>query len=74
MGHMIKLGGSSRTFILNGPGDDIEEESELTVTELKKKRAEELLRREEAALKEQKEREERLRKQEERGVDWGMGM
>lgn len=71
---MIKVGGSSRTFILNGPDDDAEEESELTITELKQKRAEELLRREEATLKEQAEKEERLRKIEERGVDWGMGM
>lgn len=70
---MLKFGCSCRKYILNGPEDDAEEESELTITELKKQREEELARREQEKLKAEQEREERLRKEEERGVDWGMG-
>ncbi|RZC32408.1 kanadaptin [Asbolus verrucosus] len=69
VGHMLKLGCSTRTYLLNGPAADTEEESELSLTELKEKRLEELRRREQ-----QKEKEEELRKkQEERGIDWGLG-
>ncbi|CAH0552875.1 unnamed protein product [Brassicogethes aeneus] len=77
VGHMLKLGCSTRTFILTGPDNDAEKESELTVTELKLKRAEELKRRaeeeREAALKAEMEEAIRRKKEEERGVDWGLG-
>lgn len=70
---MLKLGCSTRSYILNGPDYDEEEESELTITEMKQKRAEEIARLEEAALEEKRKEEERKRKEEERGVDWGLG-
>lgn len=66
---MLKLGCSTRTYILNGPTDDTEEESELTITELKQKRLDELQHREQEKNKQV----ELKKKQEARGVDWGLG-
>lgn len=70
---MLKLGCSTRTYLLLGPDDDTESETELTITELKAKRAEELRQREENELREAQEREEKLKKEAEKGIDWGMG-
>ncbi|KAM4694663.1 kanadaptin isoform 2-T2 [Discoglossus pictus] len=38
VGHVLKFGGSTRLFILQGPEDDQESESELTVTQIKEAR------------------------------------
>ncbi|XP_041420147.1 kanadaptin isoform X2 [Xenopus laevis] len=38
VGHVLKFGGSTRLFILQGPEEDQEEESELTVTQIKEAR------------------------------------
>lgn len=66
VGHIIKLGCSTRNYILGGPDDDAEEVSEFSVTQLKQKRLEELVNR-------QKEAELKTKKEEVKGVDWGMG-
>lgn len=73
VGYMVKFGGSSRNFILEGPDDDQEDESDLTVSEIKqlRKRQEEEARREEAEAKAKAEADKT--KEEEGGVDWGLG-
>ncbi|KAM5165289.1 kanadaptin [Mantella aurantiaca] len=38
VGHVVKFGGSTRLFILQGPEEDQEAESELTVTQIKEER------------------------------------
>ncbi|KAE8600262.1 hypothetical protein XENTR_v10013158 [Xenopus tropicalis] len=38
VGHVLKFGGSTRLFILQGPEEDQEEESDLTVTQIKEAR------------------------------------
>lgn len=65
VGYMLKFGGSTRNFILQGPNFDEEAESELTITEMK-----ELRRKKEQEFKE-KIAEEAKRKEAE-GVSWGM--
>ncbi|KAL6433211.1 hypothetical protein ACFW04_006434 [Cataglyphis niger] len=70
-GHMIKLGCSQRKYILQAP-NDLEEESELSVTQLKEKRLEEL--RERKIRQQEEEVEERTKQAaESEGIDWGMG-
>ncbi|XP_029679516.1 kanadaptin isoform X2 [Formica exsecta] len=71
-GHMIKLGCSQRKYILQAPNDQ-EEESELSVTQLKEKRLEELRERK-SRQQEEEEAEERAKQAaENEGIDWGMG-
>ncbi|CAI6368185.1 unnamed protein product [Macrosiphum euphorbiae] len=73
VGHLISFGGSTRMYLLQGPPDDEEKESELTVTELKAKRQAELVQREREQELQRLKREEEERKKMEQGVDWGMG-
>ncbi|CAO1431285.1 unnamed protein product [Diamesa serratosioi] len=76
VGMMLKLGSSTRNFILQGPMEDSEIESELSVTELKQQKIQRDQEREEE--KQTKERDElleleRLEKlKESQGISWGM--
>lgn len=74
MGHLISFGGSTRMYLLQGPPDDEEKESELTVTELKAKRQTELEQRLREQELEKLKREEEERKKIDQGVDWGMSL
>ena len=51
----------------------MEAESELTVTQLKEKRQAELAARETEELEYQRQEEERVKREEDQGIDWGMG-
>jgi protein phosphatase 1D len=51
----------------------MEAESELTVTQLKEKRQAELATRETEELEFQRQEEERAKREEDQGIDWGMG-
>jgi hypothetical protein len=51
----------------------MEAESELTVTQLKEKRQTELAAREIEELEHQRREEERAKREEDQGIDWGMG-
>ncbi|XP_045538452.1 kanadaptin [Papilio machaon] len=77
VGHQIKFGNSTRTYIMLGPDFDCEGESELTVTEIKQKALDMKLARakmiQEAKESMEKERLEEEKKREEQGIDWGMG-
>ncbi|XP_017281687.1 kanadaptin [Kryptolebias marmoratus] len=81
VGHVLKFGGSTRLFVLQGPESDEEEESELTVTELReraRKQRAELEKRMMGDLSdgeedEQKEESNKGRsKDEDSGCSWGM--
>lgn len=68
VGHMIKFGGSTRQLILQGPDEDTENESELSVTELKEIAAQKARKKqEEKRLQEKQEAE-----LESQGISWGM--
>ena len=65
---MMKFGGSTRLLILQGPQEDTEEESELSVTELKELTAAKARKRQEMEQKEK----DRLESEESQGISWGM--
>ncbi|GBP48332.1 Kanadaptin [Eumeta japonica] len=77
VGHQIKFGTSTRTYILLGPEFDCDGESELTVTEIKQKALQMKLEKQrmikEVIDRKEKEKAEEERKLEEAGIDWGMG-
>ncbi|XP_034660724.1 kanadaptin [Drosophila subobscura] len=70
VGHMLKLGGSSRIYILQGPNADAEPESELSITELREKREREVAA---AAAEKQRKIVEAQERERNDGISWGMG-
>ncbi|XP_041350933.1 kanadaptin-like isoform X2 [Gigantopelta aegis] len=77
VGHVVKFGGSTRLHVLQGPEDDQEEESSLSVTELKEQR--EHHKREAEVLRQADMQEEQLRvdleqqRHDSEGCSWGIG-
>ncbi|XP_037810648.1 kanadaptin [Lucilia sericata] len=70
VGHMLRLGASTRSYILQGPSEDEEPESELSITEIKAKRQQEL---EQAALEKKRLADEAIERANNEGCSWGMG-
>lgn len=70
VGHMLKMGNSTRVYILQGPSDDEEPESELTVTELREQREQQVAA---AAAEKIRKAEEAVERERNEGVSWGMG-
>ena len=68
VGHVMKFGGSTRLLILQGPQEDTEAESELSVTELKELAAEKAKKRQEKEQQHQ----EKIELDEAKGISWGM--
>lgn len=77
VGHQIKFGNSTRTYIILGPDFDCEGESELSVTEIKQKALEMKINKEnmiqQAIEERERHRAEEQRRRDEQGIDWGMG-
>ncbi|XP_065784924.1 kanadaptin isoform X3 [Muntiacus reevesi] len=83
VGHVLRFGGSTRLFLLQGPEEDREAESELTVTQLKELRKQQQMMLEKKMLGEDSDEElemdtaERKRntssQDDEMGCTWGMG-
>ncbi|XP_041332791.1 kanadaptin [Pyrgilauda ruficollis] len=79
VGHGLRFGGSSRLFLLQGPKEDQESESELTVTELKALRKQQQAKLEKTMLGEDSDEEDEKEERNERSENsdmscsWGMG-
>ncbi|XP_035946097.2 kanadaptin [Halichoerus grypus] len=82
VGHVLRFGGSTRLFLLQGPEEDREAESELTVTQLKELRKQQQTMLEKKMLGEDSDEEEvdttekkrnTSNQDDEMGCTWGMG-
>ncbi|NXS70199.1 NADAP protein, partial [Pandion haliaetus] len=79
VGHGLRFGGSSRLFLLQGPKEDQESESELTVTQLKALRKQQQAKLEKTMLGEDSDEEDEKEEKSERSQNtdmscsWGMG-
>ena len=72
VGYQLKLGNSTRNYILQGPTEDEEEESEFTVTEIKEQKIQREAELRQKQVEEKLEREKKEKENEEAGVSWGM--
>ncbi|XP_011195421.2 kanadaptin isoform X1 [Zeugodacus cucurbitae] len=70
VGHMLRLGASTRSYILQRPEEDAEPESDLTVTELREQQKQKIADAAAEAIRKAAEAEERERNE---GISWGMG-
>ncbi|XP_074845911.1 kanadaptin isoform X2 [Carettochelys insculpta] len=82
VGHSLRFGGSSRLFVLQGPKEDQDSESELTVTQLKALHEQQQAKLEKTMLGEDSDEDEQEEKEEKRNesnqsndlsCSWGMG-
>nr|XP_056709340.1 kanadaptin [Euleptes europaea] len=82
VGHVLRFGGSSRLFVLQGPEEDQEPESELTVTQLKELRKQQQATLEKTMLGDDSDEDDKKEKDEKRSENswsndlscsWGMG-
>ncbi|XP_048371125.1 kanadaptin isoform X1 [Sphaerodactylus townsendi] len=82
VGHVLRFGGSSRLFVLQGPEEDQEPESELTVTQIKELRKQQQATLEKTMLGDDSDEEDKKEKDEKRSENswsndlscsWGMG-
>ncbi|XP_024408366.3 kanadaptin [Desmodus rotundus] len=83
VGHVLRFGGSTRLFLLQGPEEDQEAESELTVTQLKELRKKQQMMLEKKMLGEDSDEDEEMdtperkrntgSQEDEMGCTWGMG-
>jgi len=74
VGHQLKLGNSTRCYILQGPPEDEEEQSEFTISELKQQKLIKEAERKQKELDEKLELERLAKEKEEEGISWGMMM
>lgn len=72
VGYQLKLGNSTRNYILQGPTEDEDDESEFTITELKEQKAQREFELREKELAEKLERERLEKEKENAGISWGM--
>ncbi|XP_028969212.1 kanadaptin [Galendromus occidentalis] len=72
VGHQFKFGFSTRTFILEGPTQDEEPESEFSITEIIQQRKERDLERERIQREARETAEDRPEQTEDTGINWGM--